>query len=402
LHVPIRVGLGHRPSECRDARSDRGGACTTRTFVGSCTMGFDELKRLWRNIRPSERPKFAESAPDMIRDVARRDRVGKTHDALLHAGHHGAYLRKEQRRVVANLQMLLGNMGMECGGVNPLRGRTTCRAPATWERSRTSIPGYQPVVNEAARKKFEQAWGVEKLPDKVGLMIPQMMEGLVDKKIRLFYIFGENLANTEPDIRKVEHELASAEFLLPGYFRERDHPVRGHRFPGRRLERERRHLHQQRAQGQPRQDGQPASGSGASRTGGYSSRSPSAWDATGSRTARRSFGTTRFRCSRLNLCGIKYRRIEGNGLQWPCPNEEHPGTCFLHRDGQFTCGLGNFIPVEWTPPAEEAVRGISVRAQHRPAPGPLSHEDPDGSLRRLERSPRRGNRRHFDRGRARK
>ncbi len=47
-------------------------------------------------------------------------------------------------------------------------------------------------------------WGVEKLPDKNGLMIPQMMEGLIDGKIRVFYIFGENLANTEPDIVKIK------------------------------------------------------------------------------------------------------------------------------------------------------------------------------------------------------
>jgi len=47
-----------------------------------------------------------------------------------------------------------------------------------------------------------------------------------------------------------------------------------------------------------------------------------------------------------------YRRIEGDGLQWPCFDEAHPGTCFLHKDGEFTCGLGQFIPVDWTPPAE--------------------------------------------------
>jgi formate dehydrogenase major subunit len=52
------------------------------------------------------------------------------------------------------------------------------------------------------------------------------------------------------------------------------------------------------------------------------------------------------------LCGIKYRRLDGDGLQWPCPTEDHPGTCFLHKDGQFTCGLGVFNPVDWTPPAE--------------------------------------------------
>ena len=53
-----------------------------------------------------------------------------------------------------------------------------------------------------------------------------------------------------------------------------------------------------------------------------------------------------------NLAGIKYYRIEGDGLQWPCPTEEHPGTPFLHRDGNFTRGKGLFTPAEWTPPAE--------------------------------------------------
>ncbi len=76
------------------------------------------------------------------------------------------------------------------------------------------FPGYQAVTNPDARAKFEKAWGVKNLPDKNGLMIPQMMEGLVDGTVKAFYIFGENLANSEPDIAKVEHELASAEFVV--------------------------------------------------------------------------------------------------------------------------------------------------------------------------------------------
>ena len=55
-----------------------------------------------------------------------------------------------------------------------------------------------------------------------------------------------------------------------------------------------------------------------------------------------------------SLAGIKYSRLEGDGLQWPCTHDQHPGTCFLHKDGEFTCGLGQFIPVDWTPPAEVA------------------------------------------------
>jgi formate dehydrogenase major subunit len=53
-----------------------------------------------------------------------------------------------------------------------------------------------------------------------------------------------------------------------------------------------------------------------------------------------------------SLGGIKYSRIEQDGLQWPCPNMDHPGTQFLHRDGIFTHGKGIFNPVDWAPPAE--------------------------------------------------
>jgi len=53
-----------------------------------------------------------------------------------------------------------------------------------------------------------------------------------------------------------------------------------------------------------------------------------------------------------SLAGIKYRRIEQNGLQWPAPNEEHCGTPTLHKDGKFTCGLGVFKAIDWIPPAE--------------------------------------------------
>jgi formate dehydrogenase major subunit len=55
-----------------------------------------------------------------------------------------------------------------------------------------------------------------------------------------------------------------------------------------------------------------------------------------------------------SMAGIKFSRIEKDGLQWPVPSLDHPGTPFLHKDGCFTCGLGNFKPIDWTPPAEVA------------------------------------------------
>jgi len=49
--------------------------------------------------------------------------------------------------------------------------------------------------------------------------------------------------------------------------------------------------------------------------------------------------------------GISHERLEGNGLQWPCPDKTHPGTPILHKE-KFTRGLGKFTAIEYRPPFE--------------------------------------------------
>ena len=52
-----------------------------------------------------------------------------------------------------------------------------------------------------------------------------------------------------------------------------------------------------------------------------------------------------------SYCGINYDRLKNDGIHWPCPTTEHPGTPCLHVD-QFTCGMGVFHALEYKPPAE--------------------------------------------------
>jgi predicted molibdopterin-dependent oxidoreductase YjgC len=50
--------------------------------------------------------------------------------------------------------------------------------------------------------------------------------------------------------------------------------------------------------------------------------------------------------------GMSYDRLEKLGfLQWPCPEEKHPGTRYLHK-GKFSRGLGHFHAIEYLEPAE--------------------------------------------------
>ncbi len=325
-----------------------------RTFVESCTTGFEDLKAKVMEYSPERAASICGVSADMIRDVARKLASVKPVMLCYTLGITEHTCGKNNVMSTANLQMLLGNMGMESGGVNPLRGQNNVQGACDMGALPNVFPGYQQVANPEARAKFEKAWGVTNLPDKPGLMIPQMMEGLVSGKVKGFWIFGENLANTEPDIAKVEHELASAEFLVcndifPTETTRFAHVV----FPAaawseddgtfdnseRRVSRVRK-VSDAPGQAKPnwwifkeiaKRFGQDwASDSGQE-----------LWDNEVSVLAPA-------------LVGIKYRRIEGDGLQWPCPNEEHPGTAFLHRDGKFTCGLGVFNAVDWTPPAEVA------------------------------------------------
>jgi assimilatory nitrate reductase catalytic subunit len=52
---------------------------------------------------------------------------------------------------------------------------------------------------------------------------------------------------------------------------------------------------------------------------------------------------------------MTWERIEeNNGLFWPCPTADHPGTPRLYEDGKFghPDGKAHFIPVEWRPSVE--------------------------------------------------
>ncbi len=260
----------------------------------------------------------------------------------------------------SNLQMLLGNMGMECGGVNPLRGQNNVQGACDMGALPGVFPGYQSVTDAALREKFMKAWNVASLPEKPGLMIPDMMAGLPAKKIRAFYIFGENLANTEPNITHVEHELASAEFIVCNDI----FPTETTRFAnvvfpaaawcedeGTFTSSERRVNRVRKIKDAPGMSKpnwwifkEIAKRMGHEWT---SNSSQEIWDNEVSVLAP-AYG------------GIKYTRIDNDGLncndglQWPCPNTEHPGTKFLHRDGKFSRGKGLFKGIEWTPPAEVA------------------------------------------------
>lgn len=323
-----------------------------KDYVSKCCTGFEDLKRKVQEYSPERAAEISGISPETIRQVARR--LASVKPALLVYCLGITEHTCGVNNVVscANLQMLLGNVGFECGGVNPIRGQNNVQGACDMGALPNVFPGYHRVDDPLAQAKFRAAWGVEWLPERPGLMMPSMLEGLLDGKIRAFYVFGENLANTEPDIKHVERCLQAAEFLVC----QDNFPNETTRFAHVILpaaawgEKDGTYTNSERRVSRLRKVSEPPGLSKQdweifreiARRMGHEWASNSAqelWDKEISELAPQ-------------MAGIKYSRIENDGLQWPVPDQDHCGTSIMHRDGCFTCGLGRFIPVDWTPPAE--------------------------------------------------
>ncbi len=213
VHVPIKVGsdVAYLNGLMHVLITEN---LYDQKYVESCCTGFEALKAKVLEYPPERAAALAGISVEMLVEVARRLAAVSPLMLIYTLGITEHTCGVNNVMSCANLQMLLGNVGFECGGVNPLRGQNNVQGACDMGALPNVFPGYQKVEDPAARTKFEAAWGVKKLPEKNGLMMPQMMDGLVDGKIKFFYVFGENLANTEPDIRHVEHCLEAAEFMV--------------------------------------------------------------------------------------------------------------------------------------------------------------------------------------------
>jgi formate dehydrogenase major subunit len=325
-----------------------------RKFVEESCEGFDELKKKVMEYPPERAAEISGVSADDIRGLARKLASVKPVMLIYTLGITEHTCGKNNVISCANLQMLLGNMGVECGGVNPLRGQNNVQGACDMGALPVVFPGYQSVADEKSRAKFEAAWGVKNLPAKPGLMIPEMIDGLLDGKVRAFYVFGENLANTEPDIKHIEHCLKSAEFVVCNDI----FPTETTRFAdvifpaAAWCEDEGTFSSSERRVNRVRKVSEPP---GQAKPNWWifkeiAIRMGHEWPS----NSGREIWDNEISVLAPAFAGIKFSRLEGNGIQWPAPTEEHSGTPVLHMHGRFSRGKGKMVAVDWTPPAEVA------------------------------------------------
>lgn len=119
---------------------------------------------------------------------------------------------------LGNLQMLLGNMGIPGGGVNPLRGQNNVQGACDLGGLPNVFPGYQRVTDKGVQDKFKSAWALSSggpdFGDQPGLTVTEMINKMGDGELRALYILAENPMMTDPDINHVRQCLESSEFIV--------------------------------------------------------------------------------------------------------------------------------------------------------------------------------------------
>jgi predicted molibdopterin-dependent oxidoreductase YjgC len=255
---------------------------------------------------------------------------------------------------LANLVLMTGHLGYESTGLNALRGQNNVQGLNDSGANPAYLPGYQAVDDAEVRAKFSEAWGVD-VPATPGYRLDQMMSGLHDGRVRAMYLVGENPAQTEPNAHHVDEGLSKLEFLVSQdlFLNDATRKFADVVLPASSFaEKDGTFTNTERRVNLVRA-GVPCPGNArvdreiivdvARALGGRWPEYPDAesvWNELADLSP--------------NWFGIRYHRLQEEGIQWPCPELDHPGSPYLHaprpaRPG----GKGKFFPVEYQPPIEE-------------------------------------------------
>ena len=136
------------------------------------------------------------------------------------ASHHPAAVlwgmgisNPEATHALANLQLLLGNLDVAGGGVNPLRAQNNSQGASDMGCAPGFLPGYQPVSDANARGRFEAGWG-SPIRAEAGMNALRVIQAAGEGRVRALYIVGEDILNTSPEAAEFRADLEVCEFVV--------------------------------------------------------------------------------------------------------------------------------------------------------------------------------------------
>jgi predicted molibdopterin-dependent oxidoreductase YjgC len=300
------------------------------TFIRRATSGYAEYRRIVAPYTLDVGERLTGIPAAVIRDSAHA--YAKADRAMICwtlgiTEHHNAV---DNVLALINLALLTGHVGRDGCGCNPLRGQNNVQGGGDMGALPNKLPGFQDVTDPAARVKFERAWNATIQPS-AGWNLTEMLAAMERKELTALYVIGENPAQSDARSDHVEHLLKGLDHLVvQEIFLTRTAQLASVVLPaaatwaegeGTVTNSERRVQRVRRAVAPP----------GDARDelwiiSQIAKRMNRDWGLPGAEEV-----WNEVRALSPQLAGMSYARLEAlGGLQWPCPDESHPGTKFLH------------------------------------------------------------------------
>ena len=323
-----------------------------KEYIEKHTEGIDELRECVKSYTPERVAEICGVDKQLIIDAAR-----------LYASGHKSYIAyamgitqhlngTENVMSMSNLALVTGNLGRKGNGVNPLRGQNNVQGACDMGALPTDYPGYQKVFNPEVQAKFEKAWGVPLNPKK-GYTVTETIPAILEDKVKFLYVMGENPIVSDPDTNHVLHAFHKAFVVVQDLFLTETAVHADVVFPATAfLEKDGTFSNTERRVQRVRQ-AVPKKGE-----------CKDDWEILVELMNRIGYEChydtvedifNELRTVTPSYAGISYAKIEkdGLGVQWPCPNDEHPGTPILHANGPIrNGGKGLLKAMEWNPSPE--------------------------------------------------
>ena len=323
-------------------------------YIRELTEDFDGVREIVAHYTPEDAERMTGVPAEAIRQTA-REYATERHAAIFYTlGITEHACGVDNIWSLSNLVLMTGHLGYESTGLNALRGQNNVQGLNDSGANPAYLHGYQPVDDPEIRRKFADAWGAE-VPETPGYRLDQMMSGLHDGRIRALYLVGENPAQTEPNAHHVEEGIGRLDFLVSQdiFLNETTRKYADVVFPASSFaEKDGTFTNTERRISRVRAAAQlPGEARGdrdivvamAKALGGTWPEYPDAesvWNELADLAP--------------NWYGVRYDRLEENGVQWPVTEIGGPDTKFLHAPAPARVGgRGKFFPVEYQRPIEE-------------------------------------------------
>lgn len=186
-----------------------------RDYVARHTRGFEALAESVRDYTPERVAAITGLTPELVCRTAWT--YAKANAAFIGwtMGVNHSTKGTDTVNAINNLALITGQIGR--AGAAPFSITGQCNAMGTREAGfASSLPGYRRFESEEDRAALAGIWNVpvDRIPAQRGLAYPDIIEAVLERKIRALWIIATNPIVSFPNLHALRQALESLEFLV--------------------------------------------------------------------------------------------------------------------------------------------------------------------------------------------